>query len=137
MRFWPISGMIELVSGIPAPQFGGRIFASARIRAGSRLKTISRTTGTVDPGLKSMRGPRRLTAPRGPSACYKDHLTVTECLERGLEAHPKTLPQDLHAALTAAATVHTGNLLCCVLSVAHGMQRRSVSLSAANEFELK
>jgi hypothetical protein len=30
--------MIELVSGMPAPQFGERMFVSARIRAGSRFK---------------------------------------------------------------------------------------------------
>jgi hypothetical protein len=37
MWFWPVNEKTELVSGMPAPQFG-RIFVSARIRAGSRFK---------------------------------------------------------------------------------------------------
>jgi hypothetical protein len=32
--------MIELASSMPAPQFGEEIFVSARIRAGSRFRTL-------------------------------------------------------------------------------------------------
>jgi hypothetical protein len=38
MGFWNVNEMIELFYGMPVPQFGGRIFVSARIRAGSRSK---------------------------------------------------------------------------------------------------
>jgi hypothetical protein len=37
MWFWPIKEMTELVSSMPAPQFGGEFF-SARMRAGSKFK---------------------------------------------------------------------------------------------------
>jgi hypothetical protein len=32
--------MIELISGIPAPPFGGRIFTSARMRPDSRFQVV-------------------------------------------------------------------------------------------------
>jgi hypothetical protein len=38
MWFWPVNEMTELVSGTTTPQFRGRIFASARMRAGSRSR---------------------------------------------------------------------------------------------------
>jgi hypothetical protein len=38
MWFWLASEMIELVSGMPAPQFGDESSLSARISTGSRFK---------------------------------------------------------------------------------------------------
>jgi hypothetical protein len=38
MWFWPVNEMIELLSGMPAPQFGEESSLSARFRAGSRFK---------------------------------------------------------------------------------------------------
>jgi hypothetical protein len=37
MGFWPVNEMTELVSGMPAPQFGDESSSIARIRAGPRF----------------------------------------------------------------------------------------------------
>jgi hypothetical protein len=36
--FWPVNEMIELVCGMPAPQFGDESFVRSKIRAGSSFK---------------------------------------------------------------------------------------------------
>jgi hypothetical protein len=59
MWFWPVNVMTELVSGMPAPQFGDESSLSVKIRVGSRFKRFLRF---VLIGVRCFRVPPKMSS---------------------------------------------------------------------------
>jgi hypothetical protein len=55
MWFWPVNEMTELVSGMPAPQFGDESSECEKIRAGSKFKRFVKMSSRNSWGTRTPR----------------------------------------------------------------------------------